>query len=80
MVLKTEGNTYATLAASPSPLRGKPTLAQDVASSLVDESEEDALSYSPIKVLALTFQGYIGRTYLAIDALHCFYFVALPLA
>ena len=31
MVLKTEGNTYATLAASPSPLRGKPTLAQDVA-------------------------------------------------
>ena len=31
LVLKTEGNTYATLAASPSPLRGKPTLAQDVA-------------------------------------------------
>ena len=28
---KTEGNTYATIAASPSPLRGKPTLAQDVA-------------------------------------------------
>jgi len=28
---KTEGNTYATLAASPSPLRGKPTLSQDVA-------------------------------------------------
>ena len=28
---KTEGNTYATLAASPSPLRGKPMLAQDVA-------------------------------------------------
>ena len=41
---------------------------------------EDGLSYSPIKVLALTFQGYIGRTYLATDALHCFYFVALPLA
>ena len=39
-------------------------------SSLVEESEEDALSYSPIKVLALTFQGYIGRTYLATDALH----------
>ena len=31
LVLKTEGNTYATLAASPSPLRGKPTQAQDVA-------------------------------------------------
>ena len=49
-------------------------------SSLVEESEADALSYSPIKVLALTYQGYIGRTYLATDALHCFYFVALPLA
>ena len=47
-------------------------------SSLVEESEADALSYSPINVLALTFQGYIGRTYLATDALHCFYFVALP--
>ena len=41
---------------------------------------EDGLSYSPIKVLALTFQGYIARTYLATDALHCFYFVELPLA
>ena len=41
---------------------------------------EDGLSYSPIKVLALTFQGYIGRTYLATDDLHCFYFVELPLA
>ena len=49
-------------------------------SSLVEESEEDALSYSPIKVLALTFQGYIDSTYLATDALHCFSFVALPLA
>ena len=49
-------------------------------SSLVEESEADALSYSPVKVLALTFQGYIGRIYLATDALHCFYFVALPLA
>ena len=49
-------------------------------SSLVEESEEDALSYSPIKVLALTFQVYIGRRYLATDALHCFYFVELPLA
>ena len=35
---KTEGNTYATLAASPSPLRGKPTLAQDVALSYQIES------------------------------------------
>ena len=41
---------------------------------------EDGLSYSPIKVLALTFQGYIARTYLATDALHCFYFVELLLA
>ena len=41
---------------------------------------EDGLSYSPIKVLALTFQGYICRTYLATDALHCFYLVELPLA
>ena len=41
---------------------------------------EDGLYYSPIKVLALTFHGYIGRTYLATDALHCFQFVALPLA
>ena len=49
-------------------------------SSLVEESKADALSYSPTKVLALTFQGYIGRTYLATDALHCFYFVELPLA
>ena len=31
MVLKTEGNTYATIAASPFPLQGKPTQAQDVA-------------------------------------------------
>ena len=28
---KTEGNTYTTIAASPSPLRGKPMQAQDVA-------------------------------------------------
>ena len=49
-------------------------------SSLVEESEVDALSYSPIKVLALTFQGYIARTYLATDALRCFYFVELSLA
>ena len=49
-------------------------------SSLVEESEADALSYSPIKVLALTFQGYFCRTYLTNDALHCFYFVELPLA
>ena len=41
---------------------------------------EDGLSYSPIKVLALTLQCYIACTYLATDALHCFYFVELPLA
>ena len=45
-----------------------------------DLSQCSSLSYSPIKVLALTFQGYIGRTYLATDALHCLYFDALPLA
>ena len=35
---KTEGNTYATIAASPFPLQGKPTQAQDVAAppTLVD--------------------------------------------
>ena len=49
-------------------------------SSLVEQSEADALSYSPINVLALTFQDYIGSTYLSIDALHFFYFVELPLA
>ena len=37
---------------------------QSQCSSLVEESEADALSYSPIKVLALTWQCYIGRTYL----------------
>ena len=36
---------------------------------------EDGLSYSPIKVLALTWQGCIGRTYFASDLLHYFYFV-----
>ena len=30
----------------------------------MEELEADALSYSPIKVIALTSQGYIGRTYL----------------
>ena len=30
---KTKGNTYATIAASPFPLQGKPTQAQDVAGS-----------------------------------------------
>ena len=32
---KTEGNTYATIAASPFPLQGKPTQAQDVAVSIM---------------------------------------------
>ena len=36
---------------------------------------EDGLSYSPIKVLALTWQGCIGRTCFASDLLHYFYFV-----
>ena len=33
---------------------------------------EDGLSYSPIKVLALTLQSCIGRTYFASDLLHYF--------
>ena len=41
---------------------------------------EDGLSYSPIKVLALTWQGSIGRTYFAYDLLHYFYFVTPPSA
>ena len=44
-------------------------------SSLVEESEEDALSYSPIKVLALALQSCIGRAYFSSDLLHYFYFV-----
>ena len=36
---------------------------------------EDGLSYSPIKVYALTWQGCIGSTYFASDLLHYFYFV-----
>ena len=36
---------------------------------------EDGLSYSPIKVLALTLQSCIGRTYFASDLLHYLYFV-----
>ena len=36
---------------------------------------EDGLSYSPIKVLALTLQSCIGCTYFASDLLHFFYFV-----
>ena len=38
---------------------------------------EDGLSYSPIKVLALTLQSCIGRTYFASDLLHYFYFVTI---
>ena len=33
---KTEGNTYATIVASPSPLRGKPMQAQDVSRSYLE--------------------------------------------
>ena len=36
---------------------------------------EDGLSYSTIKVLALTLQSCIGHTYFASDLLHHFYFV-----
>ena len=36
---KTEGNTYATIVASPFPLQGKPTQAQDVAVGLQDNKE-----------------------------------------
>ena len=38
---------------------------------------EDDLSYSPIKVHALTWQGCIGRTYFASDLLHYFYLVTI---
>ena len=38
---KTEGNTYATIAASPFPLQGKPMQAQDIASSDSDEEDSD---------------------------------------
>ena len=34
---KTEGNTYATIAASPFPLQGKPTQAQDVGGGCFEE-------------------------------------------
>ena len=37
---KTEGNTYATIAASPFPLQGKPTQYQDVATLHVEDLEE----------------------------------------
>ena len=38
---KTEGNTYATIAASPSPLQGKLTQAQDIANPSVMVSRLD---------------------------------------
>ena len=48
---KTEGNTYATIAASPFPLQGKPMQAQDVAAvlkagmlDLSESSEEGEVS------------------------------------
>ena len=43
--------------------------------SNLEESKADGLSCSPIKVLALTLQSCIGRTYFASDLLHYFYFV-----
>ena len=39
---------------------------------------ENGLPYSSIKVLALAWQGCIGRTYFAYDLLHYFYFVTPP--
>ena len=39
---------------------------------------EDGLSYSPIKVLAQTWQGCISRANLAYDLLHYFYFITPP--
>ena len=49
---KTEGNTYATIAASPSPLRGKPTQAQDVArrvsGAVAGESTQNSTYQVPI--------------------------------
>ena len=51
---KTEGNTYATIAASPSPLRGKPTQAEDVVDATVKALEEKLELEMSIPSLSLT--------------------------
>ena len=43
--------------------------------SNLEESKEDGLSCSPIKVPVLIWQCFIGRTYFASDLFHYFYFV-----
>ena len=46
--------------------------------SNLEESKEDGLSCSPIKVPVLIWQGFIDCAYLAYVVLHFFYFVAPP--
>ena len=46
--------------------------------SNLEESKVDGMSYSPIKVPVLTWQGFIDWVYLAYVVLHFFYFVAPP--
>jgi len=46
----------------------------------LEESKEDGLSCSPIKVLVLIWQGLIDYAYRAYVVLHFFYFVAPPSA
>ena len=48
--------------------------------SNLEESKADGLSYSPIKVPVLIWQGFIDCAYLAYVVLHFFYFVAPPSA
>ena len=48
--------------------------------STLEESKEDGLSCSPIKVSVLIWQGLIDCTYLEYVVLHFFYFVAPPSA
>ena len=44
--------------------------------SNLEDSKVDGLSYSPIKVSVLIWQGFIDCTYLAYVVLHFFYLVA----
>ena len=46
--------------------------------SNLEDSKADGMSWSPIKVPVLIWQGFIDCTYLAYVVLHFFYFVAPP--
>ena len=48
--------------------------------SNLEDRKADGLSYSPIEVPILIWQGFIDCTYLAYLVLHFFYFVAPPSA